>query len=109
MSEHPFYCHKKKCRKTAWNTPEYLNESNWTDLKTIIEWIETKNIDLFYKFITTQGDRSKNFFYKVIGWPEGYNYCQVYEYFKNCGLDCIYKNGSLEQMKEAVEKHYENL
>jgi hypothetical protein len=25
----PFYCYKKMCRKTAWDTPEYMTEQDW--------------------------------------------------------------------------------
>lgn len=70
---HPFYCHKKKCRKTAWDTPEYLTKEDWAELKNIVSLIKNKEITKFYR-LAAQG-KIDFFFNKCIGWPEGKVYC----------------------------------
>lgn len=101
MKDHPFYCYKKKCRKTAWDTPEYLNQSNWDDLKNVIEWIEKGDSYKFWLFVSTRGDRAQNFFNKVVGWPEGYNYCQEVSYCEKTALPMFAKH-DLAWMKNAL-------
>lgn len=97
---HPFYCHKKKCQKSAWNTPEYLNQSNWDDIKKVIGWIKDNDFYSFWLFVH-EGDRAKNFFYKCIAWPEGYVYCQSESYCEKAGFPMICKH--LEELQKAID------
>ena len=97
--EHPFFCRKKQCRKTAWQTPEYLTEQDWLTLKKVIDIITSGDLGAFCCFVSnTKG--SSDFFYRVIGWPEGYRYCQSYSYCEKTGFRCISRD--LELMRGAI-------
>ncbi len=96
---HPFFCHKKKTRKTAWNTPEYLTEKDWKDLENVIQLSESNNLNGFNRFVN--GD-SRDFFYRVIGWPEGYRYCRESDQMCKNTLPFTHE---IVRMKEALAKY----
>lgn len=67
----PFYCHKKNCRKTAWETPEYLTEEDWKMVRGALAALEAGDLDAFLLAIKPDPD---SFFDRILGWPEGYQY-----------------------------------
>jgi len=75
MPEHPFYCKNKKCRKTAWDTPEYLTESDWRVAHALTNCV---NVDEFKDmlFDAYQEKTAEGLFCRVLGWPEGLHYCR---------------------------------
>lgn len=101
--DHPFYCYKKNCQKSVWNTPEYLDEDDWINLGVIIDFLEKNDIESFYDFVKTPDEAVKNFFYRVIAWPEGKIYCQDKKYFELSGFPGIKKH--LKDFKKALTKH----
>ncbi len=88
-TEHPFYCEKKKCRKTVWDTPEYLNQEDKSFLNELCCALRSKDREAFDKILTRKGwfsEEYKSFFNKMIGWPEGISY------YRDCQSD-FYFNG----------------
>ncbi len=81
----PFYCYKKMCRKTAWDTPEYMTEQDWVTLRKFRDIIASKNLEAFMALLD---DRTgwKNFFNHMVGWPEGEVYCQDWDYARRTFL-----------------------
>ena len=75
MSEisHPFFCEKKRCRKTAWDTPEYLSEGDWDLVQGVVDALLSKDRSRFDAIIKSR-EAAEAFFYRVCGWPEGLNY-----------------------------------
>ncbi len=77
---HPFFCSVKKCRKTAWDTPEYLSEYDWSLAAKICEALQNKDKNkfdsiLFSKIKSPNQERNDYiFFFRIIGWPEGQRY-----------------------------------
>ncbi len=71
--DHPFYCYKKQCRKTAWETPEYLTVGDLALLERL-EGVQTEAE--FHELAYASRETAEGFFYRVIGWPEGVRYMQ---------------------------------
>lgn len=111
--KHPFYCYKKKCRKTAWDTPEYLTPKDWEFLEQVVaavsagtEGSEGKVLRVLFGNKTdfhAESSIDRDFFNRVIGWPEGWNYCQDTPYFEATGF-WVFK-GILAKMKLALKSH----
>ncbi len=99
-TEHPFYCDKKKCRKTAWGTPEYLTEDDWKAVKEFVDIAETKDADKAFELMWNLKD-TESFFNRVLGWPEGYNYCQSREYWDITAFPGIVKH-NLDKLINAL-------
>jgi hypothetical protein len=97
--EHPFFCEKKKCRKTAWATPEYLIPQDWENLSEMIQIISSGDLAAFCRFVSNKKG-SSDFFYRVIGWPEGFRYCQSYNYCEKTGFQSVARD--LELMRGAI-------
>ncbi len=101
-----FYCAKKMCRKTAWDTPEYMEKADWDFLTKLIPRLEVGNAEkvhnLFLKHIIV-GTTTADFFDRVIGWPEGFVYCADIQYFKTTGIGCLQKQ--LPLLKGALGLH----
>jgi hypothetical protein len=97
-----FYCDKKKCRKTAWNTPEYLTEDDWVFLVTMIRLLETDDANKIHKAIFNNKVNSFNFFHRVLGWPEGHSYCMDFRYLEVTGIRCMKR--SLPELKKSLEQ-----
>jgi hypothetical protein len=106
QDEHPFFCEKRKCRKTAWQTPEYLTEQDWLTVQKVINIITSGDTMAFYRFVTND-ENSKMFFYRVIGWPEGFVYCCNLNYCVNTGFKALTLN--LDLMREALERQSRSL
>jgi hypothetical protein len=103
--DHPFYCYAKKCRKTAWNTPEFMTEQDWEFLAKIASALKSKTCDLFFNLVGASHERElvKGFFYRAIGWPEGLGYCTSYAYVKATAFQMLKKH-DLPKIKEALDK-----
>ena len=69
--EHPFFCHKKKCRKTAWETPEYLTQADLRLLERL-DGVDTE--EEFSRVVFGSMEDARGFFHRTIGWPEGLSY-----------------------------------
>ena len=80
----PFYCPVKRCRKSAWETPEHLLPS---DLKLLAELSLVETVDQFtavvYETEVPQAKRKGHreaYFWRICGWPEGLHYMQDSEF-----------------------------
>ena len=77
---HPFYCHRRNCRKTVVATPNYLSDSDWKLLERIVSMMLREDraaFDALFHSATEAGSRRANaeaFFYRMVGWPEGLSY-----------------------------------
>jgi hypothetical protein len=96
----PFYCYKKMCRKTAWDTPEYMAEQDWVTLRKFRNIIAAKNLE---SFMVLQDDQTEwnSFFYHMVGWPEGRTYCQDWDYARKTFLAGV-SNHMLPQIDKAL-------
>jgi len=99
-SDHPFFCHTKQVHKTAWETPEYLTEKDWRDLRIVVRLSVLKDLSGFIRFVNGE---SKDFFYRVIGWPEGFRYCQQSAQMCANVLPFTHEIG---KMKKALADHF---
>ena len=97
---HPFYCHKKNCLKTAWDTPEYLTENDWYIVGAVTCFLAQNDFRGFRHFVLNN-PYAKRFFYLAIGWPEGYNYCQSLSYCEKTAFPMMLKN-DLEKLEKAL-------
>lgn len=98
-----FYCPKKQCRKTAWDTPEYLTEVDWAFVERAIFFL--KNVDksgLYFAF-KSNPSAARSFFHSAIGWPEGLSHCNSLSYFEATGFRCIVR--FLPELKTAHAKY----
>ena len=73
--QHPFFCCKKRCRKTAWDTPEYLTAPDWEIACRMLSVSTGQEYAALVNEAYTTG-RAKDLFNHILGWPEGFNYCQ---------------------------------
>lgn len=106
MKKYPgnsFYCAKKQCRKTAWDTPEYLTEEDWEYAEKVLKVLDKGTADKLYDVLWKDEKLAKRFFNQTMGWPEGYVYCQDHDYVKRTAFGCL-KGKSGEKLKAAVEK-----
>jgi hypothetical protein len=103
QKNHPFFCHIKNCRKTAWDTPEYLSKNDWIFLEIVYNVMVKKDLD---SFLSLQDDREmwRNLFNHMLGWPEGMIYCRGYEYVKKCFMPAV-GNNMLPNILKALESH----
>ena len=102
--DHPFFCVKKNCRKTAWDTPEYLDDDDWTFAKECVDILESGAGFQFYTFLWKCPTQANNFFNHIIGWPEGYNYCNDRRYTELTAVVGL-RNHTLAKLKKAIEDH----
>ena len=109
VKTHPFYCYKRNCRKSAWKTPEYMEESDWLFLRKIVATLEQDDPKEFADllddncFSHTNADY-ENFFNRAVGWPEGARYCTDREYVVKTAFRGIKRNHP--ELKKAVEDHF---
>jgi hypothetical protein len=76
--DHPFFCAKKKVRKSAWETPEYLTEAD----RAMVKHLATiKTPEEFERYVYEDGIPSEQkqglaegFFHRVTDWAEGLSY-----------------------------------
>ncbi|MCK9154510.1 MAG: hypothetical protein M0P12_00200 [Paludibacteraceae bacterium] len=112
---HPFFSYSKGCRKTAWETPEYLTEEDWVFLAGLIPFLESDDIGGARNYLFPLGENwnlTEDFFNHTIGWPEGYSYCpKIERWCKDIEKTYFYQLGFLVinkyycKMKESLEKH----
>lgn len=103
-NNHPFYCQKKKCRKTAWDTPEYLTAEDWDLSKKVL----TAKTGLDYAMILLEAflDRTaEGFFNRVLGWPEGFHYCRSASYIEHSAWPGFFTH-ERAKLQAAVDNHF---
>ncbi len=112
--DHPFFCMKRNCQKTAWDTPEYLTKEDWDFLKKIVDVLEqakdNNDCSGFHKLLFGRGhndDLTKAFFYRVMGWAEGYSYCHENGRYLELTAFPIIRNRHFLKFKEALKNHEE--
>ena len=104
-ADHPFFCWKKRCRKTAWDTPEYLTNNDWVitqelaSVTTGAEYAEVINA-------AYNNGSAEALFYRVFGWPEGFHYCKSDSFLIGPAWSG-FKQHELEKLQAAVIKHFE--
>jgi hypothetical protein len=99
-----FYCGEKGCRKTAWDTPEYLTEADWAFLKKVRDLLATDDRDTFFWLMHDDMTQWKAFFDRMVGWPEGSVYCMDPDYLRLTGWGGI-KSNHLVQINTALASH----
>ncbi|MBK6616538.1 hypothetical protein [Ottowia sp.] len=101
---HPFYCHVKKTRKSAWETPEYLTAVD----KELIQRLHTVTTGSeFNAIVYEQGTpREKrlgldeSFFWRIVGWPEGMSYMRTSETYRDWAYPIVKRD--IEMAYRAV-------
>lgn len=80
-TEHPFYDHKKKCRKTAWQTPEHLTPEDRQTLAALVNVLTANEPGGLAGLLRTLPETARaGLFNRVLGWPEGSHYCHSGEF-----------------------------
>ena len=101
---HPFFCLKKRCRKTAWDTPEYLTNNDWViaqelaSVTTGAEYAEVINA-------AYNNGSAEALFYRVFGWPEGFHYCKSDRFLTGPAWSG-FKQHEQEKLQASVSKHF---
>ena len=103
-AEHPFFCWKKRCRKTVWDTPEHLTDGDWLiarELSLAASGAEyAKVINAAYSNGTAEA-----LFNRVLGWPEGFHYCKSDSFLTGPAWSG-FKQHEQEKLQAAVSKHF---
>lgn len=99
-----FYCAKKLCRKSAWETPEYLSEEDWEFLRKIVKVLESGTADEFYELLWSSSPLGHRFLNHTMGWPEGVVYCGDRKYTVVTAFPSIIRH-DLVKFKGALAKH----
>lgn len=76
--QHPFFCIKKQCRKSVFETPEYLTDYDLETVEIYTSCLKNNDLDWFYNL--AHSDRAEGLFYRILGWSEGWSYCSSYKY-----------------------------
>ena len=101
--DHPFYCHKKRTRKTAWDTPEYLTDADW-ELAAKMVVVKT-GLDYAGAILDAFNEgTAEGFFNRVLGWPEGFHYCRSTSFVESSAWPGFVQH-EREKLKFAVETH----
>lgn len=102
--KHPFYCTKKKCRKTAWDTPEYLTNEDWEVSKRVLT--AKTGLDLAMILLEAfMNHTAEGFFNRVLGWPEGYHYCRSASFIER-SMWPGFVQLERPKLQAAVEAHF---
>jgi len=102
--DHPFFCYKKNCSKTAWNTPEYLSPEDWDFLAKVYDTLKNGNGEQLHALLWSVLDSiAEHFFNHSIGWAEGYTYCRNLRYVQECAFDGMVRH-QLPKIKIALER-----
>ena len=99
----PFYCYKRNCRKTAWDTPEYMTPEDWATLKQFRDAIVSKNLDAFMA-LTDNREAWSAFFNRMIGWPEGAVCCQDSVFARRTFFPMV-SNHMLPKIEQVLQSH----
>jgi hypothetical protein len=103
--DHPFYCYAKSCRKSAWDTPEFLSKEEWEFLRDkAIPAVESLDHILFMTTIYEDRAMGEMFFMRAIGWVEGHSYCHNARYTELTAMDGLQHD--LPKLKKAVWFHF---
>ena len=104
--DHPFFDFKKNCRKTAWDTPEHLNDNDWQFIRKLLFYIENNSPDDFFRELWSNYPLANDFFNRALGWPEGFHYCKDSGYVEKTALPSL-KTHDLHKLRNALAKHDE--
>ena len=69
--DHPFYCYAKNCQKSAWATPEFLSEQDWSIVEAMIGALEAGDEP---RLLAVVRPNAEAVFYRIMAWPEGRQY-----------------------------------
>lgn len=96
-----FFCKEKRCRKSAWETPECLKAADWS---LIGEIRHAPTLEAFTKIVYRDSEAASAFFNRVIGWPEGERYMRDEAYALATGWPVLTRAGGLlEKAIAALE------
>jgi len=111
-----FYCYKKQCRKTLWDTPEYITKADRKVIAGLIQCLQKPSFDGYHEFNKALNGAHKvskvtgkvtervyqMFFDRVIGWPEGVRYyMRGSESYKSSYYNWLQEN-CLDKIKSAL-------
>ena len=99
-----FYCSKKKCRKTAWDTPGYLTAADWDLVKKVLQVKTGVDYSIFILEVFTAG-MAEGFFNRILGWPEGIHYCQRTSYIEFSAWPSFCQH-EREKLNAAAAAHF---
>ena len=97
-----FYCGEKRCRKSAWLTPEYLTPDDWKNTRDAVAALNAKDMSAFNTILRRPGYKEA-FFYRVIAWPEGARY--YYQAHKPINYFNMIVQHVLPKLKLAMAEH----
>jgi hypothetical protein len=101
--DHPFFCHAKRCRKTAWETPEFLSADDWAMVEAVVKTLESGKPASFQFWLDSLTIlEQRHFFYIIIGWPEGNIYCCNPTYVEKTAFPGLVKH-TLPKLKDALK------
>ena len=86
-----WYDEKKKCRKSAWDTPEHMSQADWEFAGIVVGLLLSSQFDALYELIQTKPKRelSRRFFNVALGWPEGWHYSSNRGWFASTACKCM--------------------
>ncbi len=104
--DHPdssFYCGAKRCRKTAWDTPEYLDDDDWRLAAAVVAELESGTAQGFFDAVWGHPDRGVRFFHQTLGWPEGGTYCRYKDYVMKTAFPGLRRH-DLPKLRKALSE-----
>jgi hypothetical protein len=105
--DHQFFCTKKRIRKTAWDTPEYLTDDDWALSRKILT--AKTGLDFTVAILEAFKNRTaEGFFNRVLGWPEGFHYCRSTSFIENSVWPGFVQH-ERDKLRISVDQHYEQL
>jgi hypothetical protein len=107
QEQHPFFCWKKRCRKTAWDTPEYLTETDWELARNMSSAKTGQEYAALVKEAFTTG-RAEGLFNRILGWPEGFHYCRS-DSFLHGPAWSGFQQHEQHKLQAAVDIHFNQL
>ena len=104
--KHPFYCHVKRCRKSAYDTPEYMTPGDWEFARRAVYLLRAGDKDGLWELLRSPENRELvyGFFNRAIGWPEGLSYCRNLSYFTATAFRGLVKH-ELPKLEKALSEH----
>lgn len=102
QKNHPFYCFKRGCRKSAWETPEYLTEADWDFTRKVVEILKSGTPDDLYEALRSDAGQARRFFDVILGWPEGFSYCLERSYVEKTAFEGMRRH-ELDKLEMALD------
>lgn len=95
---HPFFCHVKGVRKSAWATPEYLSAADWQLAREALAAATPEDL---HALLYTEPARAEVFFYRVVGWAEGRHYMRDIGFVRASGWAGLQRH-AFPRLREAL-------